>query len=148
MSNAGEGRVRETENTGDAPPSKKSRLEMVPRVEKGSIRQPTWTYFHLSLHTIGPIQTTHDLLTARQNLNAALSKYFGLFGSAVPIDILKHQDRELWIRVPRENASLVQESLAAWHIPGSAPNSGIKYVIHSQGDWLVNLVSGDGQDLF
>jgi ribonuclease P/MRP protein subunit POP8 len=110
-----------------------------------TLRSPTWTYFHISLYTTTPSEIPLDALTVRRYITSALSRSFGLTGSAIPVDILKLEGDELWIRVPLDDAMAVHESLSSWV---GAEGGGVRWVVKGRDEWLVRLVGGDGQDLF
>ncbi len=69
------------------------------------------TYLHLSLPSSNPApqiassssssQPPLDPLTARTHLTTALIRFLGETGAGVPIDILKIENRDVWVRVPR-----------------------------------------------
>jgi ribonuclease P/MRP protein subunit POP8 len=63
----------------------------------------------------------------------------------MPVDILKLESDEVWIRVPVEDATAVHESLSSWV---GAEMGGQRWVLNGRDEWLVRLVGGDGQDLF
>ena len=137
-------------------------------------RNPPWTYLKLQLYAlivpsiyintnqlyprINQPNTTTDLdaLTARTFLTSALSQFLGLAGTAIPIDILKvfseaspQNQNNVWIRVPREDASAVVAALSSW-IGGSKGNGGgnVAWRICAKGNFLGALVAGSGADLF
>jgi ribonuclease P/MRP protein subunit POP8 len=107
-----------------------------------TLRKPSWTYFHLHLLS-SPSEESPDILTAKRYLTSALQRFLGLHGAAIPVDILKLEERAVWIRVPREDATAVHEAFASWI------GDGVRWVVKGRDEWLVRLAGGgDGQDLF
>lgn len=107
-----------------------------------TIRNPPFTYLHLTLLSSTTNIPPLDILAARAHLTSALQQFLGVTGTAIPVDFLKVEGRDAWVRVPREDGPMVRGALSgwigdevAWRIAGSA-------------DWLGALVSGTGQDLF
>jgi ribonuclease P/MRP protein subunit POP8 len=106
-----------------------------------TIRSSKWTYFHLALFSPGN-EPELDAITARANMNAAMKRFLGLTGSAMPIDILKLDGVEVWVRVLREHANAFHEAMSSWTSASS------KYVVKGREDWLIKLVHGSGSELF
>jgi ribonuclease P/MRP protein subunit POP8 len=94
-------------------PFNKNVEKTIPTDIQFTIKNPPWSYIHLSLITTTP-NFTLDTLTAHLNLRAALSQFLGLHGTAIPIDILKLQDNDVHVRVPREDASAVIVAVGGW----------------------------------
>lgn len=120
------------------------------------IRSPPHTYFHLTLlsasapslsssSTVANGPPTIDILTARNHFSSALQQYLGLTGSAIPIDILKIQGRDCWIRVPGEDRTAVTGALSQ---RVSNDGGGVAWRIRSRGEWLGRVAAGTGVDLF
>lgn len=111
-----------------------------------SIRSPTWSYIrlqHLHSTSVKPAEAL-DGVTAHLHLTAALSTFLGLHGSAIPIDILKIEDQDLWIRVPSEDRAALIAAVGGW-IGGS----GSGWRVKGWSCWDVNAFGKDGgQDLF
>ncbi len=121
------------------------------------IRHPPYTYLHLTLLSAskftdppGPAASKElpdiDDLTACSYLSAALQQYLGLTGAAIPMDVLKTNGRDCWIRVPREDGMAVAGALGQWatHKGGG----GVAWRIKNQGNWLGNVAAGNGEALF
>ncbi|EXJ80508.1 hypothetical protein A1O1_08653 [Capronia coronata CBS 617.96] len=102
-----------------------------------TIRKPPYTYLHLSLLTV-PSHPTQPLdeVGARSYLFAALQQYLGLTGTAVPIDILKVEDSNVWIRVPREDEIAVTAALSQW-----VGARGVSLRIEARGSWLGGVLA-------
>jgi ribonuclease P/MRP protein subunit POP8 len=131
------------------PPSKKSRPNASQTHHTATLRSPSWTYFHFSLYTTTPPSPSSslplDAITVRRHITSALQRSFGLSGQAIPVDILKLEGDEVWIRVPVEDATAVHESLSSWV---GTEMGGQRWAVKGRDEWLVRLVAGDGQDLF
>ncbi|RMJ28377.1 hypothetical protein PHISP_00764 [Aspergillus sp. HF37] len=117
-------------------------------------RNPSWTYLKLQLinQPNTSSTTTLDALTARTLLTSALSQFLGLTGTAIPIDILKisssespspQDQRVVWIRVPREDASAVVAALSSW-IGGSKTSGGgnVAWRVCAKGNFWVPWLPG------
>jgi ribonuclease P/MRP protein subunit POP8 len=121
-----------------------------------TLRSPRWTYFHLRLFTSSTTSTSTteepalDALTVKRYITAALSRFLGQMGAATPVDILKLDQQDVWIRVPRDDATVVHEAMSSWvsNQGGMGDGSGLRWIIKGRDDWLVRLVGGEGQDLF
>lgn len=84
-----------------------------------------------------------DILTARTYLTAALQQFLGMTGTAIPIDFLKVEGREVWVRVPREDGAAVVEAVSGW-VGGES----VGWRVKGKGDWLGTVVAGTGKELF
>jgi ribonuclease P/MRP protein subunit POP8 len=132
---------RDEDGTEITRPRKKPKNRSHHLLHQATLRKPSWTYFHLSLFSPSSNEPL-DILTAKRYLTSALQRFLGLYGAAISVDILKLDRKELWIRVPREDAPAVHEAVSAWL------GDGVKWVVKGRDEWLVRLGSGDGQDLF
>lgn len=85
-----------------------------------TLRSPPYSYLHLSLvPSGGPArsssdETQLDSVTVYSYLNSALSRFLGVHGSAISFDILKESGRDVWVRIPSEDASALVAALAQW----------------------------------
>ena len=133
------------------PPDKKHKVQPASTphiVFTTTIRSLPFTYLHLSLIT--PATLTKpiarlpevDILTVRTHLTSALSQFLGITGTAIPIDILKVESRDCWIRVPREDGQAVLQAVTAW------TGDGVAWRIMGSGGWLGAVVGGNGRELF
>ena len=114
--------------------------------ETTTFRHPPYTYLHLSLFTIpssnhatraGPTKPPElDAVTALQHLTSALQQSLGLVGTAIPIDILKIQDQDIWIRVPYEDGSAVVTAVSQW----SSSANRVALRLRGRSAWLGGLV--------
>ena len=112
-----------------------------------TIRNPSWTYFHLTLVTSSSIGTKDaqpalDDITVRLHLTSALNQFLGVTGTAIPVDILKVEGSDAWIRVPTPDGSAVNEALSGW------VGNDVAWRIRGRGCWLGGLTAGDEQDIF
>ncbi|KAF7719587.1 Uncharacterized protein PECH_005488 [Penicillium ucsense] len=140
---------------------KRKAPEAKPNTIHFTSRNPPWTYLKLQLipQPDAPALQPLDELSARTYLSSALSQFLGLTGTAIPIDILKVENRDravsngsdkydsVWIRVPRDDGAAVVAAISSW-IGGSGSGSGAAWRILAKGNFLGALVAGSGQDLF
>lgn len=108
-----------------------------------TIKRPPFAYFHLTLLSPHINPQPLDILAARTYLTSALQQFLGVTGTAIPIDFLKVDGRDAWVRVPREDRPMVTGALSGW-IGGD----GVAWRIMGSADWLGALVAGTGQELF
>ncbi|PQE16652.1 ribonuclease P MRP subunit POP8 protein [Rutstroemia sp. NJR-2017a BBW] len=112
-----------------------------------TISKPPYTYLHLRLITTSSSaqKTTLDELTAKSYLSSALTQFLGLTGSAIPIDILKTEGREVWIRTMREDGSAVVAAVGGWvRGVGGETEGEMGWRVVGRGNWLGGLVGGGG----
>ena len=76
---------------------------------------------------------------------AALRQFLGLTGEAIPIDILKAQGQEGWVRMPRQDLSHFAAAITAWK---GSTDGDTHYILRLKqcADWLGLLVGRAGQD--
>ena len=123
--------------------------EPLPAQKRITIRNPPFTYLHLTLLTSTisvPVSSSPpiDILTARAHLTSALSQFLGITGTAIPVDFLKVEDRDIWIRVPKEDGAVVVGALSQW----VGKDGGISWRVKGKGEWLGVVAAGDGHELF
>ncbi|KAJ5337298.1 uncharacterized protein N7506_005320 [Penicillium brevicompactum] len=121
-------------------------------------RNPPWTYFKLKLiPQPGETLQSLDALSARTYITSALSQFYGLTGTAIPIDILKIENASptekcdsVWLRVPREDAGAIVNSVSSWIGGGnkSVGSADVAWRICAKGNFLGALIAGSGEDLF
>lgn len=112
-------------------------------VTQFTIRNPPWSYLHLSLIT-NSSNYQLDALTAHLHLRAALSQFLGLHGTAIPIDILKLSGNDVYVRVPNEDSSAVVIAVGGW-----VGKAGEGWRVKNSGSWGAGLHSSTtGVDLF
>lgn len=144
-----------SESSSNTKPKKKQNSRPRHVLHQATLRKPSWTYFHLrlfssTLSSRPSEQEELDILTAKRYLNAALQRFLGLHGTAIPLDILKLEGRSVWIRVPRDDAAVVHEAVVGWVGGGDddAGEVGVKWVAERRDEWLVRLAMGKGDALF
>ncbi|CAD0091405.1 unnamed protein product [Aureobasidium mustum] len=146
MSNEKEPDVSNDVEMVDAEPSsavkRKRSAKASSNVTQFTIRNPPWSYLQLSLITNSPNYQL-DALTAHLRLRAALSQFLGLHGTAIPIDILKLHDNDVYIRVPSEDASALVVAVGGW-----VGKAGEGWRVKHSSSWSVGLHSSAGTDLF
>lgn len=132
---------------------KRKQTHGVTTIAQHTLRKPRWTYLHLSLNRSPPVSTDDvplDAITARKHLTSALEQFLGITGTAIPIDFLKLDGYDFWVRVPREDASAMIAALGGW--VGSETDAGgdatVNWRVKGWDNWLARLVGGDGMDLF
>jgi len=99
------------------PSKKRSHSNSKPQqiaVKTLALRNPTWSY--IRLHQFQPPQNSSslDALTAHIQITAALHQFLGVHGAAVPVDVLKLEGSEVWIRVPAEDRSALVAAVGGW----------------------------------
>lgn len=83
-----------------------------------------------------------DLLTVRTHLTSALTRFLGTTGAAIPVDILRVEGRDAWVRVPYQDGRAVTEALAGWM------GNEVAWKVRESGCWVGGLVGSNGHDLF
>ena len=114
-----------------------------------TIRNSPWTYLHLCLLSSVPTPSSNlpgiDILTARTHLTAALQQFLGVTGTTIPVDFLKVEGRDVWVRVPRDDGSAIVAALGSWV---GTEGGGVSWRVKGRGDWLASIVGGNGKELF
>ncbi|KAG8626041.1 hypothetical protein KVT40_006442 [Elsinoe batatas] len=132
---------------------RKSKPDKNPVISQFTIRNPDWSYIHLKLITPVSLQAavdgsnksakgSLDEVTAYLHLQSALQRYLGVHGTAIPLDILKVEGLEVWIRVPREDAGAIVAAAGGW-----VGNGGEGWRVVAWGCWGPTD-GNDGKDLF
>lgn len=129
--------------------SKRKKTAKQTTLSQFTIRNPPWSYIHLS-RLASPSSTSLsapeplDALTAQIQLQAALSSFLGLHGTAIPIDFLNIEGQRIWARVPREDVSAVVAAVGGW-----VGKNGEGWRVIGWGCWGPDLGrDGGGQHLF
>lgn len=128
--------------------SKRKRANKNTTLSNFTIRNPPWSYVHLSLNSpakpsSGSVPATVNDVKARSYLQYALSQFLGLHGSAIPIDILNLSGADVWVRVPREDASAVVAAVGGW-----VGKEGEGWIVRDWGCWGPGGGRDGGMDLF
>ncbi|OQN98264.1 hypothetical protein B0A48_15540 [Cryoendolithus antarcticus] len=114
-----------------------------------TLRNPQWSYIHLSLVSAkSPSSSLEypplDALTAHLHLTSALSQFLGLHGGAIPIDILKLEGQDVWIRIPADDRVGFVAATGGWTGRG-----GEGWRIVGWSSWSADASGRDGgRDLF
>jgi ribonuclease P/MRP protein subunit POP8 len=124
----------------DGAPKKRTRQK--PAVVQTTHRRPQWTYFHLLVFSTASNPAPVDIITVKQYLNSATTRFLGLIGSAIPVDILNLAGNDVWVRVPRDTSVAFHEAVSAWS------GSEVSFVTKGKSDWLPSLASGSPEELF
>lgn len=111
-----------------------------------TIAKPTFAYAHLELVTTDDEaeQATLDALEVRSWCAAALKRFLGVAGAGMPIDVLKVQGSESWVRMPREDLGRFAAAITA----GPGINNGSSPAvlrIRASGNWLGSLLARHDQ---
>ncbi|KXL50684.1 hypothetical protein M433DRAFT_150757 [Acidomyces richmondensis BFW] len=120
-------------------------------ISRTTIRNPPWAYIHLqhlkptSAHVSSAQPSPLDAVTAHLHLKAALSRFLGLHGEAISIDILKLQGNDVWIRVPAGDKNILIAAVGGW-----VSGKGEGWRVKGTSSWDARAWSrdGGGQDLF
>ncbi|OPB39990.1 hypothetical protein A0O28_0000690 [Trichoderma guizhouense] len=110
------------------------------------IKSPPFSYVHLELRTNPPNAAVElDNLQVKSYCTAALRQFLGLTGTAIPLDVLKVEGSDCWIRVPREDLGSFAAALTAWK---GTSDGGIESLLRIKqcSDWLGAMVGSHGQD--
>lgn len=103
-------------------------------------------------------EISFDALTARTYLTSALSQYLGVYGTSIPIDILKigssltgvkkeNRRFELWMRVPNDDIPAVAGAVSSW-VGDVAGEANVAFRTRLTGAFLGPLVNGTSEELF
>ncbi|KAI1138760.1 hypothetical protein F5Y05DRAFT_350123 [Hypoxylon sp. FL0543] len=111
-----------------------------------TIKAPRFSYAHLEVVTnsVDPVEL--DALQVRSYCTSALKQFLGATGVGIPLDVLKVEGRECWLRMPRDDLGAFSAAITAWQ--GLYQDS-VHYSLRIRGcsDWLGALVGRDGEDL-
>ena len=111
-----------------------------------TIRNPPFSYVHLELISDQPdSQSNLDELQLKSYCAAACRQFLGLTGAAIPMDILKVEGLECWVRVPRQDLGAFLASMTAWK--GAVEESGTRNLLRVKqcSDWLGAMVGSSQQ---
>ncbi|KAK7749908.1 hypothetical protein SLS53_000490 [Cytospora paraplurivora] len=100
-----------------------------------TIKTPPYAYAHLELITTTAVALDH--LQLRLYLTSALKQFLGSTGSGMPIDILKVDGKQCWVRMPRQDLGAFAAALTVWTGSGATVTG---FLIRAAGDWLGALV--------
>ncbi|OQN98718.1 hypothetical protein B0A48_15384 [Cryoendolithus antarcticus] len=114
-----------------------------------TLRNPLWAYIHLSLVTAKfpssyPNYPPLDSFTAHLHLTSALSQFLGLHGGAIPIDILKLEGQDVWVRIPADDRVGFVAAMGGW-----VGRGGEGWRVVGWSSWSAGASGRDGgRDLF
>lgn len=103
------------------------------------------SYAHLELVSPSAAAPTLDALQAHSYCLAALTRFLGDTGAAVPVDVLSVDRNRCWVRVPSEDLPALAAAVTAW---SGTKDGGVEVVFKLLGcsDWLGCLVGAEGQE--
>lgn len=111
-----------TTESSTVPPSqpsrKRSHFQSKPAQQQPTktltLRNPVWSYIRLQQFQPPQNASALDALTAHIQITGALHQFLGVHGAAVPVDVLKLEESEVWIRVPAEDRSALIAAVGGW----------------------------------
>ncbi|KAH7318720.1 hypothetical protein B0I35DRAFT_250351 [Stachybotrys elegans] len=109
-------------------------------------RAPQFAYIHMELVTDDGGAAELDNIQVMSYCTAALRQFLGLTGMAIPLDILKAEGADCWVRVPAPDLGSVAAAVTAWK--GTVDGDGRACLLRVKqcSDWLGTMVGGDGLD--
>ncbi|CAK7208281.1 hypothetical protein SCUCBS95973_000049 [Sporothrix curviconia] len=127
--------------------SKTSKERNTRELYSSTIGRPPFAYARIEVvHSSAPLgsrtgsdQEALDALQARSYCDAALKQFLGATGAAIPLDLLKLDGSEFWVRLPREDLGLFAAALAAWN-PVSRRGASTALRLKASGSWLGSLI--------
>ncbi|KAF2840370.1 hypothetical protein M501DRAFT_991378 [Patellaria atrata CBS 101060] len=141
----------QTQTPPSSTPTAPTSSPLQPRTRTTRTLLPTYTYLHLTfLSSRQPnssnIQSVSlpplDAITAITHLTSALRAYLGLHGTAIPIDILKIENRDAWVRCPASDGAGVVAALASWVGRGSGEEGDVSWRVRGRSGWIGKLLDG------
>ncbi|KAF2722045.1 hypothetical protein K431DRAFT_59086 [Polychaeton citri CBS 116435] len=99
---------------------RKRKAEKNLTISQFTITTPTHAYVHLQHLTPTSLPETPssfsslDATTALLDIRASLSQFLGMHGTAIPIDVLKLQGRDVWIRIPSDDRHALIAAVGGW----------------------------------
>lgn len=86
-----------------------------------------------------------DSLQVKTYCTNALRQFLGLTGAAIPVDVLKAQGTDCWVRVPRDDLGSFAAAMTSWR---GTREDGVHYLLRLKqcSDWLGAMVGSSGQD--
>ncbi|RMY60782.1 hypothetical protein D0863_11491 [Hortaea werneckii] len=129
-----------------SPPDKKKRKRATKNriLSQFTMRSPPWSYIHLQHLTPPGSEAKVDAVTAHLHLTASLSQFLGVHGTAISVDIIKLEGKDVWIRVPNQDSSAVIAAAGGW-----TSSKGEGWRVKGSSSWDARAMARDsGQDLF
>jgi ribonuclease P/MRP protein subunit POP8 len=98
-----------------------------------TLRHPPYVYIYLIVKTLSPAAIVElDKVTAQSYLRSALSQFLGLTGTAIELDLLKVEGKDIWLRVAKEDASAVIAAVSQW----ASTRHDVSLQVKARGTWL------------
>ncbi|CAK7217912.1 hypothetical protein SBRCBS47491_003325 [Sporothrix bragantina] len=127
--------------------SKTSKESKTRELYSSTIGRPLFAYAQIEVvrssaplgGSTGSGQEALDALQVRSYCDAALKQFLGATGAAMPLDLLKLDGSEFWVRLPREDLGLLAAALAAWN-PVSRSGTSTALRLKGSGNWLGSLI--------
>ena len=139
-------KVDQDTSMAEAPPTstqQKQKPSKGHEITTTTIKTPPFSYACLELISESMAAIRLDDLTVRAYITAALSRFLGLTGSAISVDILKVEGGECWIRVPREDLGAVTAAVGGW-VGENEEREKVGWRVKASGNWLSSLVGDQG----
>jgi ribonuclease P/MRP protein subunit POP8 len=112
---------------------------------KCTIKAPPFSYAQLEFITEELQPASLDNLQVKSYCTAALRQFLGDTGTAIPIDILKVEGNECWLRFPREDLGAFSAAITAF--PGVFDGGKQSLLrIRQCSNWLGLMVGRDRQE--
>jgi ribonuclease P/MRP protein subunit POP8 len=129
---------------GAASKSKPSKESKSRELYSSTIGRPPFAYAQIEVVQSQVSSDALDALQVRSYCDAALRQFLGATGAAMPLDMLKLDGNEFWVRLPREDMGLFAAALAAWN---GVSRSGTATVLRlkASSNWLGSLVGRSEQ---
>lgn len=115
-----------------------------------TIRTPPFSFVHLELVSADPTNIGQNIalddLQIKSYCTSACRQFLGLTGAAIPIDILKVEGVECWLRVPRQDLGSFSAAVTTWK--GTTDEKGTRMVLRVTqcSDWLGMMVGTAEQE--
>lgn len=109
-----------------------------------TLSRPPFAYAQIEVVQSQSSPGALDAIQVRSYCDAALKQFLGATGAAMPLDLLKLDGSEFWVRLPREDMGLFAAALAAW---SSVSRGGTATALRlkASGNWLGSLVGRSEQ---
>ena len=103
-----------------------------------TLRHPPYVYIYLIVKTFPPTALVElDKVTAQSYLRSALSQFLGLTGTAIELDLLKVEGKDIWLRVAKEDASAVVAAVSQW----ASTRQDVSLQVKARGTWLGAVIA-------
>ncbi|KIH88665.1 ribonuclease P/MRP protein subunit POP8 [Sporothrix brasiliensis 5110] len=132
---------------GAASKTKTAKESKTRELYSSTIGRPPFAYAQIEVvqnHQSQASQGPLDALQVRSYCDAALKQFLGAAGAAMPLDLLKLEGSEFWVRLPREDMGLFAAALAAWSSV-SREGTATALRLRASGNWLGSLIGRSQQ---